>query len=47
MGSTDTVQLAQLYLQRYEQLCNSVNITNTLGNLVVPTNIKAYIQGFK
>lgn len=47
MGSTDTVQLAQLYLQRYEQLCTSVNIANTLGNLVVPTNIKAYIQGFK
>lgn len=47
MGSTDTVQLAQIYLQRYEQLCNNTNLNNTLGNLVVPTNIKAYIQGFK
>ena len=47
MGSADTVQLAQLYLQRYEQLCSGTNINNTLGNLVVPTNIKAYIQGFK
>lgn len=47
MGSADTIQLAQLYLQRYEQLCSGTNINNTLGNLVVPTNIKAYIQGFK
>ena len=47
IGSTDTVQLAQLYLQRYEQLCDTVKSQNILNNYILPTNIKPMIQGFK
>lgn len=47
IGSADTVQLAQLYLQRYDQLCESVKQHNVLNNYVMPTNIKPMIQGFK
>lgn len=47
IGSPDTVQLAQLYLQRYEQLCDTVKQQNVLNNYVMPTNIKPIIQGFK
>lgn len=47
IGSADTVQLAQLYLQRYEQLVTNVKTENILGNYVAPTNIKPMIQGFK
>ena len=47
IGSADTVQLAQLYLQRYEQLCDTVKSQNILNNYILPTNIKPMIQGFK
>lgn len=47
IGSADTVQLAQLYLQRYEQLCDTVKSQNVLNNYILPTNIKPMIQGFK
>lgn len=47
IGSADTIQLAQLYLQRYDQLCAGVKNENILGNYIAPTNIKPILQGFK
>lgn len=47
MGSQDTVQQAQFYLQKYEQLCNTVKELNTLGNYTAPTNVKLFKRGYR
>ena len=47
MGSQDTQAQAQFYLQKYDQLCNTVKELNTLGNYVCPSNLKLRWRGFK
>jgi len=47
MGSQDTQAQAQFYLQKYDQLCNTVRELNTLGNYVAPSNIKLLRRGYK
>lgn len=47
MGSQDTQAQAQFYLQKYDQLCNTVKELNTLGNYVCPSNLKLRWRGFR